>query len=174
MAQQLLNDLMEGWDEDMRLPETLDLRKLKVLRSEVRNLKPLTLLCLKSVVLNIGRLWYKDYLENWSDQDVAFLLGPFDDLRKINNGNIIFFVIYLLFFFFINCYVFSLFTAGSLVTSVMQTMREMKKLQVRYLLPLITCHIESLDLSHFKACNKALVAVRYRCQVSNSNGWAVG
>lgn len=56
-------------------------RDLMVRRSQLKNLRPLRSLCLRSIAKNMDRVWCKDFADNWSNQEAAFLLGPFDELR---------------------------------------------------------------------------------------------
>jgi len=54
-------------------------------RSKAKNLRSLKELSLKSVASNMDNIWCKDYVENWSGQNLAFLLGPFEQLGMFSN-----------------------------------------------------------------------------------------
>lgn len=79
MEAELLEEMGQLWD----FRQLSGIRELKIRCSEARNLKSLKKLSLRSVSLNMDRLWCKDFATNWSGQEMAFLLGPFDDLRKL-------------------------------------------------------------------------------------------
>jgi len=79
---------LEGMEDEAVAPRAAapnpyklwDKKIMRSRRSKAANLKSLKDLCLKSVASNMDSIWCKDYVENWSGQNLAFLLGPFDQL----------------------------------------------------------------------------------------------
>jgi hypothetical protein len=79
---------LEGMEDEAVAPRAVaaspyklwDKKTMKSRRSKVANLQCLKDLCLRSVASNMDSIWCKDYVENWSGQNLAFLLGPFEQL----------------------------------------------------------------------------------------------